>query len=204
MSKRRRFSGELKAKIALEALRGDRTAEPCVVRRHHLHPGAARRPLPGGDHGLGEPPCSGLAAVEHAGRGVLHGGAGGDLQHRPGQPVHQFRLHQAATRRRHPHLEGRPRPVHGQHLHRAAVALAQVRGSLPVRDRRRLHGPARHRRVDRLLQHREASLGAGRANPGRGLARRHACGYGGQAAARLDHHIHRRNSSNRKKDSRGL
>ena len=65
-----------------------------------------------------------------------------DLQHRPGQPVHQFRLHQAATRRRHPHLEGRPRPVHGQHLHRAAVALAQVRGSLPVRDRRRLHGPA--------------------------------------------------------------
>ena len=56
---------------------GDRAAGPCVVRRHHLHPGAARLPLPGGGHGLGEPPCAGLAAVEHAGRGVLHGGSGG-------------------------------------------------------------------------------------------------------------------------------
>ena len=86
----------------------DRAGEPCLVRRHHLHPGAARLPLPGGDHGLGEPPRPGLAAVEHAGRGLLHGRArrgpgaiwgAGDLQHRPGQPVHQLRLHRAACRR---------------------------------------------------------------------------------------------------------
>ena len=48
-------------------------------------------------------------------------------------------------------------------------------------------GPARHRRVDRLLQHRDTSLGAQRADARRGLPRRHACGYDGQAASRLDH-----------------
>ena len=158
---------------------GDRAGEPCLVRRHHLHPGAARLPLPGGDHGLGEPLCAGLAAVEHAGRGLLHGRAGGgpgrvwhagDLQHRPGQPVHRLRLHRPPAGGRHPHLDGRPRPVHGQHLHRAAVALAQIRGGLPARDRRRLHRPARHRRVDRLLQHHQAALGAGRTDAGRGLS----------------------------------
>ena len=37
------------------------------MRRHHLHPGAARLPLLGGDHGLGDPLRLGLAAVEHAG-----------------------------------------------------------------------------------------------------------------------------------------
>ena len=40
---------------------------------------------------------------------------------------------------------------------------------------------------DGLLQHREASLGAGRADAGRGLPGRHACGYDGQAASRLAH-----------------
>ena len=37
MSKRRRFSGELKAKIALEALRGDRTLQE-IAARHRVHP----------------------------------------------------------------------------------------------------------------------------------------------------------------------
>ena len=48
--------------------------------------------------------------------------------------------------------------------YRAAVALAQIRGGLPARDRRRPDGPARHRRLDRLLQHRETAHGAGRAD----------------------------------------
>ena len=51
---------------------GDRAVESRLVRRYHLHPGAARLPLPGGDHGLGEPVRPGLAAVEHAGRKLLH------------------------------------------------------------------------------------------------------------------------------------
>ena len=129
---------------------GDRAGEPCLVRRHHLYPGAARLPLPGGDHGLGEPVRPGLAAVEHTGRELLHGHArrgpgpawqAGDSQHRPGQPVHQLRLHRALAGGRHPGLDGWQGPVHGQYLHRAAVALAQIRGDLPARDRRRLHAP---------------------------------------------------------------
>ena len=39
-------------------------------------------------------------------------------------------------------------------------------------ERRRLPGPARHRRVGRLLQRRTATLGSRRKNPGRGLPRR--------------------------------
>ena len=54
----------------------------------------------------------------------------GDLQHRPGQPVHERRLHRALAGSRHPDLDGRPGPVHGQHLYRAAVAFAQIRGRL--------------------------------------------------------------------------
>ena len=37
MRKRRRFSGELKAKIALEALRGDRTLQE-IASQHPVHP----------------------------------------------------------------------------------------------------------------------------------------------------------------------
>ena len=37
MSKRRRFSGELKAKIALEALQGDRTLQE-IAARYQVHP----------------------------------------------------------------------------------------------------------------------------------------------------------------------
>ena len=37
MSKRRRFLGELKARIALEALRGDKTVQE-ISARHQVHP----------------------------------------------------------------------------------------------------------------------------------------------------------------------
>ena len=56
-----------------------------------------------------------------------------------------------------------------------------------ARDRRRPHGPAPDPRLGRLLQHRETAHGAGRADAGRGLPRRDACGYDGQAAPRLAH-----------------
>ena len=36
-SKRRRFSGELKAKVALAALRGDRTLQE-IASQHQVHP----------------------------------------------------------------------------------------------------------------------------------------------------------------------
>ena len=60
-SKRRRFSGELKAKIALEALRGDRTLQE-IASKHQVHPnqvGAWKRQA---IEGLGEVFSNG---VEH-------------------------------------------------------------------------------------------------------------------------------------------
>ncbi len=37
MSTRRRFSGDFKAKVALEALRGDKTIQE-IATRHKIHP----------------------------------------------------------------------------------------------------------------------------------------------------------------------
>ena len=60
-------------------------------------PMASGFPLLGGHHGLAQPLRAGLAAVQHpggrllccgSGRGLEQGSAT-DLQHRPGQPVHQ-------------------------------------------------------------------------------------------------------------------
>ena len=59
---------------------------------------------------LVQPPGSGLAGVDHDGGRVLprgrRRGAGearqaGNLQHRPGQPIHQRQLHRPAPRQRH-------------------------------------------------------------------------------------------------------
>ena len=40
-----------------------RPPESAVVRGHHLNSGAGRVPVPGGDHGLGEPAGAGVAVV---------------------------------------------------------------------------------------------------------------------------------------------
>ena len=66
-----------------------------VVRGHHVHPGDDRLSVPGRDHGLGQPTCAVVAAVEHDGQQLLRRGAGGGaadgdarhLQHRPGVAV---------------------------------------------------------------------------------------------------------------------
>ena len=63
----------------------DRAGEPGLVRRHHLHPSALRVPVPRSDHGLGEPACAGLAAVEHPRRGLLASKPGAMNAARPGR-----------------------------------------------------------------------------------------------------------------------
>ena len=93
----------------------------------------------GGHQGLAQPLRAGLAAVQHpggrllccgSGRGLEQGSAT-DLQHRPGQPVHQRGLHQHAAGARRSSEHGRQGPVHGQRLRGTAVAQHQVRGGVP-------------------------------------------------------------------------
>ena len=88
---------------------------------------------------LAQPLRAGLAAVQHpggrllccgSGRGLEQGSAT-DLQHRPGQPVHQRGLHQHAAGARRSSEHGRQGPLHGQRLRGTAVAQHQVRGGVP-------------------------------------------------------------------------
>jgi putative transposase len=55
----------------------DHRAEPRVGFRHHLYPDGARLSVSRGDHRLGQPGGSGLAAVEHHRQRVLRRSAGG-------------------------------------------------------------------------------------------------------------------------------
>ena len=63
-----------------------------------------------------------------------------DLQYRSGQPIHQRRLHRRAGVGRDPDLDGRPRPLDGQCVHRTPVAIAQARGRLSESLYRRARG----------------------------------------------------------------
>ena len=96
-----------------------------------------------------------------------------------GSQFTSFALHHHAQGRRHPHLDGRPRPLDGQRLHRAAVAIAQIRVRLPQRLRDRQRGPVRDRALDRLLQHQPATLLVRRHDARRGLCYRTASGETG-------------------------
>jgi hypothetical protein len=108
-----------------------RSAEPGLVCGYHLYSDAARLPLSGRGDGLGDAAGAELAFVEHHGCGVLRrcvgGSAGavwpaGHLQQRSGEPVHLATIHGGADRRWCADLDGRPRPVDGQRVHRTAVA----------------------------------------------------------------------------------
>lgn len=76
----------------------NRSAEPSLVCRRDLHPDATGLSVSRGDHGLVDTRRAGLAAIQHHAPGLLRrGSAGGavslrnagDLQHRPGESVHQ-------------------------------------------------------------------------------------------------------------------
>ena len=60
-----------------------------------------------------------IAALEEA---IARHGSPDIFNTDQGSAVHQLRLHDDAEGRRHPHLHGRPWPLDGQCLHRAAVA----------------------------------------------------------------------------------
>src|SRR2546430_6244339 len=109
--------------------------EPSLVRRCDLYPDAAWLPLPRGDHGLVQPKGSGVETIEYDGCWLLcHGVRGGnrplrqarDLQHGSRLAVHELCVHEHFEGCRHSHLDGRPWPLDGQCLHRAAVAIAEI------------------------------------------------------------------------------
>jgi putative transposase len=87
----------------------------------------------------------------------------------PGQPVHLAALHRRAAGGRGAHLDGRPRPLDGQRVHRAAVAQSEVRVHLPARLRDRLRAAGRLGPVDRLLQCQTPPFRPGRQDPRRGV-----------------------------------
>ena len=72
-------------------------------------------PLPDGDHGLGDPGGPDVTVEQHDVPGLPRRGAGGgpvalwpagDLQHRPGEPVHERGVHRCAESCRGANLDG--------------------------------------------------------------------------------------------------
>src|ERR1700690_596382 len=101
----------------------DCRAEPRVGGRRDLYPDGVRLPLSGGDHRLGQPGGSGMAAVEPQRWELLRGGAGGsaawvrkaaDFQYRSGLHFHRRGFHQQACDGRRRDFDGRTWPLHGQ------------------------------------------------------------------------------------------
>src|SRR5206468_8989451 len=65
---------------------------------------------------------------------------------------------------RHSRIDGRPRPLAGQCVHRTAVAQPEIRVRLPARIRDRLRLAERPILLDQLLQRRTPALRFGRDN----------------------------------------
>ena len=83
-----------------------------------------------------------------------------DLQYRPGQPVHQRRIHRPAVGERDRDQHGWPRCVARQRLCRAAVAVGQIRGGLSARLRQCRPSTCFARAVSGLLQLQTAAFAA--------------------------------------------
>ena len=141
--------------------------------------GAPTSPRPGGDHGLGEPALlwrlsntlDASFCVEALDDALTPHGPPEIFNTDQGSQFTGYaftgRLRAAAIRIS---MDGRVRCM--DNIFSSGCGAAQIRGRLSARTRRRLRGPARHRRMDRLLQHREAALGARRADADRGIPRR--------------------------------
>ena len=86
------------------AASADRQARSGVGQRHHVHPDAARLPLPHGGHGSLQPERLVVEALEHTHRRFLHRRARRgavpfpprDLQHGSGEPIYLPGVHRRA------------------------------------------------------------------------------------------------------------
>lgn len=121
----------------------DPVSEPGVGDGHHLHQATADRLCVfGGDHRPVQPEGPHLAVVDQHGFLVLRGSVAGspgplrgpvDLQHRPGEPVHQCSLRRHIGEPPRAGEHGRQGSLARQHLRRAAVEDGEVRGHPPQR-----------------------------------------------------------------------
>ena len=117
----------------------DHPGEPGVGGRHHLPAHGPGIPVPGGHHGLAQPVRGGLGIVQHSGDRLLCRGPDRGprprkarrIQHRPGKPVHQPRVHADTPGPRGEDQHGWQGQVPGQHTCRAAMEDGEVRGGLP-------------------------------------------------------------------------
>ena len=117
----------------------DHPGEPGVGGRHHLPAHGPGVLVPGGHHGLAQPVRGGLGIVQHSGDRLLCRGPDRGprprkarrIQHRPGKPVHQPRVHADSPGPRGEDQHGWQGQVLGQHTCRAAMEDGEVRGSLP-------------------------------------------------------------------------
>jgi hypothetical protein len=144
---------------------GDYEARPGLGERHHLHSAAARLPLPDGLDGPLQPQRAVVAALQHAYRRLLPGGAlrgvgqssPQDLQHGSRSSVHGDGLHELIGKEWRSHLDGWLRPSPRQRVCRKALAHGQVRGGLSTGLRRWLARREVAGEVLRLLPRRAAS-----------------------------------------------
>ncbi len=144
--------------------------------------------VPVSHHGLAQPVCGSLAAVQHPRRrfllrslerGAWQGKARG-LQHRPElvltspkrEQVHQRSLHWTAGAARSQVQLGLERAVLRQYLRGKAVAYGEVRGGLTEGLHKRTRGQDPDRQLLPILQHSEASSGPGLPDTDRGVQRR--------------------------------
>src|SRR5215469_2255190 len=156
------------------AWRGNPPAQPRLEHRHYLHSDAGWLSVPGRGDGLVQPLRAELGTFQHHGDRLLSGGAqrrlplrsAPDLEFRSGLAIHRSRFPRSAQTARDRDQHGWPRPRARHRVHRAAVALTQIRTDLPRRLRQWTRSVSGTGRLLPLLQPRASAPGAGLSNTG--------------------------------------
>ena len=137
MSKRRNHDAAFRARVALEALKGERTVSELAA-AYEVHPTMVhqwKKALLKGAAGIFDRGGQAAATAEIAEETVrdLHAKIGDpqvrlarDHEHGSGQPVHVLRMDRPTETGGHPVLDGWKGTLHGQHLHRTPVAVPEV------------------------------------------------------------------------------
>src|SRR5215470_3060312 len=157
----------------------DRSTEPGVGQRHHVHPSAPRVYLSGGDPGLVQSIRCGLGSIGLVGGRLLPGGPGvgtedgvsGDLQFRSRGAVHQRGFHEAAGGAWDHHQHGWARTGDGQYFCGATVAKREIRRGLSEGLRANVRGRDESSQLLSVLQSRAGSSGLGLSDAGGDLLR---------------------------------